>query len=273
LAGFKFMKQQNQPVEWWQEEYGFFGNHYLEGDDSLEGYLVNKKQNLQQRTEEEVDGIVRLLDLKPKNKVLDVPCGYGRHLMGLSKLGMEVVGVDINSVHLDKAKKEAALVRAEIEFKKEDMLGICYNQEFDAVINMFYSFGFFKTDEENFKVLQNFYNSLKFGGNFLFHTDVSIPRILKGKYKERETRKLSSGNELEIVDKYDSITKRINGYWKIKRTDGSVDCKDYSVRVYEKDEFIFLCKKAGFVECSAFSNWNADPYTEDSEDMIIVAKK
>ncbi|CAF4819188.1 unnamed protein product [Rotaria sp. Silwood2] len=71
------------------------------------------------------------------------------------------------------------------------MIDINYDNEFDAVINMFYSFGFFETDEENNQVLQNFYNALKPGGKFLFHTDVNIPRILSGKYKEDETRHLA----------------------------------------------------------------------------------
>jgi hypothetical protein len=46
-------------------------------------------------------------------------------------------------------------------WKLENMIDIDYQNEFDVVINMFYSFGFFENDQENEKVLSNFYNALK----------------------------------------------------------------------------------------------------------------
>jgi hypothetical protein len=42
-------------------------------------------------------------------------------------------------------------------------------------------------------VLKNFFNALKPGGKFLMHTDVNVPRILSGKYKEDEERNLLTG--------------------------------------------------------------------------------
>ena len=77
------MSKDNQ--KWWSEKYGFFGDFYMQGDDSKEGYLISKKQNLKQRTTAEVDGVIRLLDLKQKSKILDIPCGYGRHSIDPAK--------------------------------------------------------------------------------------------------------------------------------------------------------------------------------------------
>jgi SAM-dependent methyltransferase len=153
------------------------------------------------------------------------------------------------------------------------MAEIVYNEEFDAVINLFYSFGFFETNEQNFKVLQNFYRALKTGGKFLFHTDVNIPRVLTGKYRQEEKRHLTSGSELEITDKYDPASKRVNGSWIIKHPDGSQTSKSYSVRVYEKDEFVDLCKMAGFRGMQAYSDWDGSGYDSEAEDMIIAAQK
>ena len=138
---------------------------------------------------------------------------------------------------------------------------------------MFYSFGFFESDDDNFKVLQNFFKALKPNGQFLMHTDVNIPFIQAGKYKHNETRALTNGNALRIVDKYDPVTKRINGFWILKDENGEEIKKEYSVRVYTKDEFINLCKNAGFRFCKVYSDWDKKPYSEDSEDMIIVATK
>ncbi len=69
----------NQTKNWWSEEYGFFGNFYMEGDNSKEGYRISQKQSLQERTNAEVDGVLNLLNLQPGSKVLDCLCGYGRH--------------------------------------------------------------------------------------------------------------------------------------------------------------------------------------------------
>lgn len=263
----------NNNPEWWSEEYGFFGNFYMGGDNSKEGYSITKKQNLKQRTLTEVDGVLRLLNLKPKSKILDCPCGYGRHSIELSKRGFVITGSDLNSKHLAIAKEEAEKNSTKIQFVKENMLDLNYNSEFDAIINMFYSFGFFGSDEDNFKVLQNFFKALKPNGQFLMHTDVNIPFIRAGKYKHDETRALTNGNTLRIVDKYDPVTKRINGFWILKDKKDKEVKKEYSVRVYTKEEFIDLCKKAGFRFCKAYSDWDKKPYSKDCEDMIIIATK
>jgi len=265
-------------VKWWQEEYGFFGEFYLEGDNSVEGYLINKKQNLAERTVEEVNGIINVLGWKDQpatgKTVIDLPCGYGRHSIGLAKRGYTVTGVDINSVHLGRATERAKNENVTgVTFVKQSMTDISYDNQFDAAINMFYSFGFFDTDEENDKVLANFYKALKPGGKFLMHTDVNIPRVISGKYREDETRNLTTGKELRIIDKYDTQTKRIEGVWIIKNAEGKEIRRDYSVRVYTKEEFTDMCYKAGFTKVEVFGDWDRRPYGDDEEDMMVVATK
>lgn len=263
----------NYSQEWWSEEYDFFGDFYMEGDNSVEGYSIKNKQSLRQRTYREVDGVLRLLDLKGKSKILDCPTGYGRHSIELARRGHHLTGSDLNSRHLEIAKKKAEEGSVKIKFVKENMLDLEYVSEFDAVINMFYSFGFFESEEENFKVLQNFFKALKPNGQFLMHTDVNIPFIQAGKYKHDEERVLVSGNTLRIVDEYNPTSKRINGFWILKNEKGKEIKKEYSVRVYSREEFIDLCKSAGFKFCKAYSDWDKKPYSENSEDMIIVATK
>jgi len=263
----------NENSKWWLPEQAFFGEHYLEGDNSKEGYLIGQHQTLEQRTQAEAEGVIRLLDLKGKERILDIPSGYGRHSIALAKRGFNVTGVELNPVHLGKAIRDAEAVQVKPNFTQGNMIDISHKEEFDAIINMFYSFGFFETDEENKKVLENFFHALKPGGKFLFHTDVNVPRVLAGKYKEEETRSLVSGNILRIIDKYNPQDKRIHGTWIIQGNDGKEERKDYSVRVYAKEEFIDLCRQVGFTSFEVYSDWNKTPYSEDSEDMIVVAIK
>ena len=135
--------------KWWQPEYGFFGEFYIEGDDSLEGYLQEKTQNLAERTATEVEGICNVLDLKGGESLLDLPCGYGRHSIALAKKGLNVIGCDINPTHLKKAQKASYEEDAEVSWVQGNMQNAKFPEKFDAIINMFYSFGFFETDDEN----------------------------------------------------------------------------------------------------------------------------
>src|SRR5512145_3011438 len=255
--------------EWWQEDAGFFGRRYMEGDDSQEGYLTDP-QTLEERTATEVAGIIRLLNLEAGQRVLDCPCGYGRHSIGLARSGMDVVGADINSEELAFANQKAEQL-TNIRFVKQDMRCLSFESQFDAVINMFYSFGFFETDEQNFQVLSGFYRALKPNGLFLMHTDVHLPRVLAGKYKFRENRNLRTGNRLEIIDAYNPFTKRIEGSWTLFQGNSIYEeLTPYSVRVFSYEEFADWCYQAGFREVYGYGDWQATALTDDSEDMMVV---
>jgi SAM-dependent methyltransferase len=149
-----------------------------------------------------------------------------------------------------------------------------FEAEFDAVVNMFYSFGFFDSDEENMQVLQRFHRALVPGGQFLMHTDVNIPRIASGRYKLQEERTLRSGKKLEIQESYDAVHKRVHGSWRLLDARGAEEAlTPYSVRVYTFDEFADWCRAAGFRSVTGYGSWDRAPLTDDSEDMIVVAGK
>ena len=82
------------PKAWFEDGGGFFGRYYIEGDNSIEGYLRNP-MTLEERTQREIDGVVKLLDLRAGDRVLDCPCGYGRHSPELGSRGFDGVGCDI----------------------------------------------------------------------------------------------------------------------------------------------------------------------------------
>lgn len=262
-------------TSWWAEDGGFFGDFYMEGDASVEGYLAAQRLSLSQRTQREADGVSRLLGLGQGSAVLDIPCGYGRHAIELATRGCEVIGVDLNGTHLERAR-QAALTRwpggkEGPRFEQADMLTLDYVERFDAIINMFLSFGFFPTDEENLQTLRNFRNALRRGGKFLMHTDVNVSRIQSGQYKTRERRQLQSGRTLLIDELYNPITKRIEGSWTIEGCD--TRRKDYSVRVYETSEFSEMCVAAGFQRCEVFGSWDGGTNTKESEEVIFVAHR
>ena len=136
---------------WFEDGGGFFGRYYIEGDNSIEGYLHNP-MTLEERTQREINGVIKLLDLRPGDRILDCPCGYGRHSAALAAQGFDVVGCDINHEMLEPARNSTREL-SNVEFVRENMVHLNFTEEFDAVVNLFFSFGFFDSDEDNNQVL------------------------------------------------------------------------------------------------------------------------
>jgi SAM-dependent methyltransferase len=257
---------------WYDNGAGFFGTKYMEGDDSLEGFLT-APQTLSVRTVHEVEGIERLLSLRSGDSVLDCPCGYGRHSISLAAKGYKVLGSDINQEMLAAAHRNANGT-GNIQFARENMLELEYRERFDAVINMFLAFGFFDEDEDNARVLSNFHRALKPGGRFLLHTDVNVGRITQGKYKFHENRHLRSGRMLEIVESYDPERKRLNGQWILIDPVGTrEELPPYSCRIYTADEITDLCKSVGFASVRLYGGWSGEDLEDESEEMVVVATR
>lgn len=259
-------------IPYWEDGAGFFGRKYMEGDDSLEGFL-STPQTLSIRTVHEVEGIIRLLSLQPSASILDCPCGYGRHSIPLAKKGFQVLGSDINHEMLEAAHRNSNGT-GNLRFVRENMLDLEYRKCFDAVINMFLAFGFFDDDHDNLRVLSNFFQALNPGGQFLLHTDVNFARIVSGKYKFRERRHLQSGRILEVNESFDPESKRLNGQWILVDSAGvREDLPPYSCRIYTAAEIKALCNSVGFASVRVYGGWEGEDLEDDSEEMIVVAAK
>lgn len=261
------------PQNWWESEGGFFNEIYLEGDNSLEGFLLSPL-DLNERTKEEIEGVIRLSELQQGSKVLDCPSGYGRHSIALGSKGFEVVGADVNDYFLGIARENLKKVGLRnVNFIKNDMRVLEFSNEFDAAINMFYSFGFFNSDEENIEALRNFYKALKPGGKWLMHTHVTAPRFQKDLIKLHEIRTLKTGNRLELFREYNESTKREDGQWTLLNGHGKKVSTPYSMRIYTDNEYRKICSDIGFSKVDVYGDWKGSEYKEESELMIVVATK
>ncbi len=257
-------------VPWWHEDGGFFGELYREADHSLQTFFAGDDTN-DVRTDDEVSGIMRLSGLEPGARVLDCPSGYGRHSIALAARGMTVTGVDINRHFLGIARETAKARGVSVDFRHGDMRDLPAIEPVDAVVNMFYSFGFF-TLEEDLEVLRGFHRSLKPGGRFLMHTMVTVPALRTGRIPREETRKLAGGGTLTIERYLNEQTMREEGRWTVTDTDGGQrTTAPYDVRIYHADEFADLCRQAGFTGVDLYSGWDGDQYQEDSDYLIAVA--
>ena len=137
-------------------------------------------------TPAEVDSLLKLLAPAPRGAILDLCCGPGRHSLELARRGYAVVGVDRTAAYIAEAKQRAKTDHLSIEFVKQDMRRFCRPGAFDAAINMFTAFGYFKNQQDDRRVLLNLHQSLKPGGTLLL--EMMGKEILCRNFRERDWR-------------------------------------------------------------------------------------
>src|SRR4051794_40650994 len=102
------------------------------GDDYLRMYAFPPEW-----TERQVEGIVKLLALPSGSTILDLCCGHGRHAIPLAQRGYHVTGQDLSAVFLQRARADADARHLQVRWVHSDMRTIPFENEFDAIINIF----------------------------------------------------------------------------------------------------------------------------------------
>lgn len=103
-----------------------------------------------------MDNLTHYLNLPEKAKVLDLACGKGRHSIYLNQLGFDVLGADLSENSIAEASKNS---NETLHFKVHDMRQP-FEEKFDAIFNLFTSFGYFENDDDNLTTLKAIKESL-----------------------------------------------------------------------------------------------------------------
>jgi SAM-dependent methyltransferase len=251
------MKEPDTP---WYKTY--FGEDYLR---HIEPLLTAE------RTQREVDGIVDMLALPMGSSILDLCCGHGRHAIPLAQHGYKVTGQDLSEVFLREAEKEALAKGVHVDWLHGDMRNIPFENEFDAVINIFTAFGYLEDQGEDQKVLWQVCKALKQGGLFLIETlhreglmRLYAPQMIRYypegliELEERSFDLLTSRSEVTITMIYPDC----------QRTEYS-----HSTRVYTLTEFVQMLASAGLQVKEYFGAWDRSELTIDSFRLILLAQK
>lgn len=224
-----------------------------------------------QQSKMQVDFILEKLGLRPNARILDLCCGMGRHLLELTRRGYNVLGVDASNYMLDECRKAAELENLQVGLLQSDMREIDCDCDFDAVINMFTSFGYLESDEEDLKVLKMIAKALRPGGKFLL--DVTNREYIMRNYKMKEWNESSSGTLLLTERKFDLVTGRNIERQIIIKPDGTRSEQKQNVRLYTYTEIKKMLESVGLRVNSAFGDFDSSDYSMTSQRMIIISQK
>lgn len=212
----------------------------------------------------------KIAGLKEGDSVLDAGCGLGRISVELAALGMKVTGVDIIQSELDAAAESAKDEGVELELINADLRTFKEENKYDCAINMFTSFGYCESKEEDFEILKNICKALKKGGTFILESasrETAILYFTEG--EEFERAGMTVQTHFSVVGAWEGLRSK----WDLIKKDGTKLEHEFVQRLYSAPELCEEMKRAGFSEAKAYGDFDYSPYDQHARTMVIVAKK
>ena len=200
------------------------------------------------------------LELKEGDTILDLACGKGRHSISLNKMGFHVTGVDLSASSIDYAKKFETKT---LHFEVHDMC-LPYSSNFDAVFNLFTSFGYFDAEEDNLRTLKAIKANLKEHGR-------GVIDFMNVHYVTQHLVPLESKTIDGIIF---SIERYVEDNHIIKKIAFEYNGISYRfterVKALTLDNFRAYFEAAGLTLLHCFGNYNLEPYHEATSDRLIL---
>ncbi len=219
------------------------------------------------RSEAEVSWVSKLLEIDRPMRILDLACGFGRHALRLAALGHTVTGVDYTPGFLALARQKAAELGVQIDFRQGDMRQVSFVEQFDRVVLLFTSFGYFE-DSENEQVVRNMARALVPGGWLMLdvpNRDTVLKDLPPADVIEKD------GGLLINRFSFDPLTGRFHNR-RIVIRDGLRKDKPFSIRLYSATEMRDLLNQAGLVAHKLLGE-DDQPLSARSRRMVVIAQK
>jgi cyclopropane fatty-acyl-phospholipid synthase-like methyltransferase len=215
-----------------------------------------------------VDLLENTLSLNSCSTILDLGCGRGRHAINLARKGYRVTGIDLSEQAIETAKqKKEELGLNNVNFQVRDMRNPLPSP-FDAVVNLFTTFGYFIKDDENALVLDSVCQMLEPGGIFVLD-------YLNAEYVRSTYEPTDKGT-------FQDIDYNINRYLKDgaifkdihfeRASDGAQKTYSERVKLYNIQWFEKEMDKRGLEIDHVYGDYQGSPYdAESSPRMLIIS--
>lgn len=245
-------------TEWWK---GYFDEKYLMEYEPLFDPVRDRM---------EAARIIEHLALPVGARILDCPCGQGRHAHLLAEAGYRVEGVDYSATLLARARTRGT--GPTLRYTRADMrrLPARFARRFDAVINVFTSFGFFTDPADDRRVVREFARVLRPGGVLLWHGGSRDG--VSARFLSRDWWRTRDGTLVAQERSFDPLSGflTIESHWQGPKRRGR---RDHRIRLYSATHLAELFREAGLVVETAFDGWTGRPLTRTSSEMLLVARK
>lgn len=207
--------------------------------------------------------LTNYLNIPEDGKILDLACGKGRHAIYLNKMGFNVTGVDLSENSIAHAKQ---FENDTLHFDVHDMCKP-YHEQFDAVFNLFTSFGYFENEEDNLntiKAIKSNLNEYGFGVIDFLNSEYIIENLVE--------------EDIKTVEGIDFHQKRHveNGYI-VKDISFTSEGQKYEfqerVRALTLADFESLFEKAGVYLLDVFGDYKLNKYHKKTSERLILIFK
>lgn len=207
--------------------------------------------------------ITEYLRLPKTAHILDLPCGKGRHAVYLNSLGYQVTGADLSENSIQEAKK---FENEKLQFYVSDMRAPI-EQSYDAIFNLFTSFGYFDDDHEDLLILKNIKKALYKNGVFVF--DFLNATFVK-KHLVTEEVKIIDGIQFDInrAIKNGFIYKNISFFADEKQHEFTEKVKYLDVK-----KMIDYLENVGFSIEHIFGDYELTDFNESTSNRLIIVAK
>ncbi len=210
-----------------------------------------------------MDNITAYLNLPENAKILDLACGKGRHSIYLNKLGYDVTGADLSENSIAEAQKSA---NETLHFQVHDMREP-WDEKFDAIFNLFTSFGYFESDDDNFTTLKAIHDSLSEYG-FAVIDFMNVTKVIDNLVPS-ETKTVD-GIDFHI-SRYvedDHIVKEIKFHDK-----GEDFCFYEKVKALTLADFEQMMEEAGIYLLDTFGDYKLRKFFKNESERLIMIFK
>ncbi|MCZ7646732.1 MAG: class I SAM-dependent methyltransferase [Planctomycetota bacterium] len=234
-------------------------------------YLARYAHRDEDAARREVPFLVRALEAHGARggRVLDLCCGAGRYARGLREAGLAVVGADLSLALLRCGAAQPGAppsVRA-------DMRALPFaSGAFDAVVNLFTSFGYFEDEAENRRALGEAARVLRPGGVLLLDF-LNLPHTLANLAPSSE--RAAGGETLVETRRYDPARGRIEKAIAVLDAASRAEKRRMveSVRAYAPDELAGLFAETGLSVRARFGSLLGEAYAENTSRCVLVGVK